>query len=106
MDGVCVLTEKNFVRNIKHVIGCDEPYFGKMLYLWISQGYDRAKITINDFIEWLIPFKGDNKQKQLHLCFDILDIDNDKLLNILNLLHLQKNLKPRTILAREVTIII
>jgi len=88
-----VLTEENFIKNIKYVIGEDEPYFGKCLYLYMSQGYDKAKITINQFIEWLLPFRGDNKQKQLHLCFDILDIDQDKLLNILNLLHLNKNLR-------------
>ena len=40
------------------------------------------------------------------MCFEILDIDRDRQLNILNLLHLHKNLKPRTILAREVLIII
>ena len=41
-----MLTEENFIKNIKYVIGVDEPYFGKMLYLWMSQGYDRTKITI------------------------------------------------------------
>ena len=60
-DGNIVLIEENFVRNIKHVIGVDEPYFGKMLYLWMSNGYDRQKITITEFIEWLMPFRGDNK---------------------------------------------
>ena len=50
----------------------------------------------------MLPFRLDNKPKQLHLCFDILDIDNDRLLNILNLLHLNKNLKPHTLLSQEV----
>jgi Ca2+-binding EF-hand superfamily protein len=106
VDGVAALTEQNFTKNIGQVLGVEEPYFGKMLYLWMARGYDRAKITIQEFIEFLMPFKSDNKQKQLQLCFEILDIDQDKLLNILNLLHLNKNLKPRTLLSREVIMVI
>lgn len=75
IEQTAVLTEANFTRNIKYVIGVDEPYFGKMLYLWISKGYDRAKITISDFISAFLTFKGDDKQKQLKKCFEILDID-------------------------------
>lgn len=63
LDGVAVLTEENFVRNMKYVTGCDDPYFGKMLYLWMSNGFDRAKITLPEFVEWLVPFMGDNKNK-------------------------------------------
>ena len=59
---MCVLVEENFVKNIKHVIGVDDPYFGKLLYLWLAQGFDRQKITICDFIEWFAPFRTDNKQ--------------------------------------------
>ena len=92
IDGVAALTEENFIKNIKHVLGVDEPYFGKMLYLWMSNGYDRAKITILDFFEALIPFRDDNKELQHRICFKILDIDQDRNLNILNLLHLNKYL--------------
>lgn len=84
------------------MLGEDEPYFGKMLYLWMSNGFDRTKISIVDFIEFMLPFRGDDKVKQFRLCFDILDIDHDRILNILNLLHLHKYLRPRTLLAREV----
>ena len=88
------------------MIGVDEPFFGKMLYLWMAQGYDQQKITILDFIEWLWPFRGDNKQRQHHICFEILDIDQDRELNILSLLHMHKKLKSRTLLSREVVIIL
>ena len=43
--------EENFVKNIHRVIGEDEPFFGKLLYLWMSKGFDRVKITIYQFIE-------------------------------------------------------
>ena len=46
IDGIAVLTEENFMKNIKYVLDVDEPFFGKMLYLHMSQGYDRAKITL------------------------------------------------------------
>ena len=88
------------------MIGVDDPYFGKLLYLWIAQGYDRQKITICDFIEWLSPFRTDNKQQWLSKCFEILDFDKDRQLNILNLLHLNKNLAPKSLLYREVILLI
>lgn len=106
IDGVAALTEQNFVNNIKLIIGVDEPYFGKMLYLWMAKGYDRAKISVVEFIDFFLPFRFENKPKQLQKCFEILDIDHDRLLNILNLLHLNKNLTPRTLLSQEVIRII
>ena len=106
IDGTAALTEQNFMKNIKYIVGEDEPYFGKMLYLWMSNGYDRAKITICEFIEFLIPFRGEDKAKQLRHCYEIFDIDHDGTLNILNLLHVNKYIKPRTLLAREVIIMI
>ena len=39
-DGISVLTEANFTKNIKHVIGVDCPYFGKLLYLYFAKGLD------------------------------------------------------------------
>jgi hypothetical protein len=47
IDGYACLTEENFKRNISRVIGADEPMFGKMIYLWISKGFDRVKVTLN-----------------------------------------------------------
>ena len=87
--------------------GVDDPYFGKMLYLWMSDGYDRAKIDVTKFVERLLPFRDDqNKSKLTRICFDILDIDHDSTLNIHNLLHLHKYLQPRTLLQREVIVCI
>lgn len=39
-DGIAVLVEKNFVKNIKYLIGVDCPFFGKLLYLFMSNGLD------------------------------------------------------------------
>ena len=72
----------------------------------MSQGYDRIKITMSEFIEWLIIFKGDDKLAQLQMCFEILDIDQDRQLSILNLLNLDKNLRKHTLLSREVNMVI
>ena len=46
LEGVAVLLEENFTKNIKYVLGVDYPFFGKLLYLFISGGYDKAKITM------------------------------------------------------------
>jgi len=40
-----VLREQNFIQNIKHVIGTDCPFFGKLLFLHLGGGLDRARIT-------------------------------------------------------------
>jgi hypothetical protein len=68
------------------------PYFGKLLYLYLAKGRDQIKITMMRFFEGLAPFAyEENKQMQQKLCFSILDLDQDGLLNILNLLHLNDN---------------
>ena len=106
LDGMAVLLEENFTKNIKHVIGVDYPFFGKLLYLWMSGGYDKAKITMLQFIESLLVFKTDDKNAHIRTCFKILDIDNDGLINILNLLHLYNQMSMRTLLGREVKLMI
>jgi hypothetical protein len=44
------LEEKDFVNNFKEVFGYDCPYFGKLLYLHMSGGFDRKKISLLKFI--------------------------------------------------------
>ena len=51
-----MLVEQNFTQNIKHVIGVEHEFFGKLLYLWMSGGYDKAKISMQQFIENLLVF--------------------------------------------------
>jgi len=84
------LTEENFMQNSKAVFGVDCPFFGKLLYLYMARGFDRAKISLHRFIESLHPlFNPDNRQNYPKIVFEILDIDRDQQLNIMNLLHLQ-----------------
>ena len=103
---MAVLLEQNFMKNIKHVIGVDYPFFGKMLYLWMSGGYNKAKITMYQFIENMMVFVKDDKNAHIRTCFKILDIDGDGLINILNLLHLYRHMSIRTLLGREVMLMI
>jgi hypothetical protein len=49
------LEEKDFVENFKEVFGHDCPYFGKLLYLLMSNGFDRKKISLLRFIEAIYP---------------------------------------------------
>ena len=41
-DGVPFLIEQNFTKNIGEVTGYHSEFFGKMLYLFFSNGYDKA----------------------------------------------------------------
>jgi hypothetical protein len=45
-DGQPYLTERHFINNIKYVIGIECDFFGKMLYLYFANGYDKAKISM------------------------------------------------------------
>ena len=83
------ITEKHILANFERVFGVSCPYFGKILYLYMSKGYDRAKISFLRFLECLYPFMN-NEDRNSHnkIAFQMLDIDNDNSLNILNLLHL------------------
>jgi len=54
------------MKNMHLLTGDDTPateYFGKILYLYLAEGLDHAKITIKRFFEGLSPFAyEDNKQ--------------------------------------------
>ena len=87
-----MLTEENFTTKIKNVIGVECPFFGKLLYLYLSEGYDRCKISIHRFIQgFMIIGSQEDKHAHNRLAFNILDLDNDNELNVLNLIHLSAN---------------
>lgn len=95
METHIYLEEKHFKNNFVKVFGVDCPFFGKLLYLYMSKGKDHAKISLLRFMECLFPlFNEGNRQNHNKIAFKILDIDNDNSLNILNLLHLKMNLDP------------
>jgi Ca2+-binding EF-hand superfamily protein len=71
-----------------------------MLYLYLSGGYDKARISIGTWINFFSLFyHDDDKIMQQKLSFKLLDIDRDGQLNILNLLHLHKNLPTNSIIG-------
>ena len=97
------LEESDIVNNFDRVFGYPCPYFGKILYLFLSGGQHRMKIDLLKMIKALWPlYDKDNQMNQNKIAFQILDIDRDDSLNILNLLDLQKNLSPQTPLGQEI----
>lgn len=89
------MTEQQMIKNVSKVFGTDSPMFAKLLYLYMSKGHDRAKISFLRYLECLYPlFNNDNRQNHNKIAFKILDIDNDNCLNILNLVHLHTFLSP------------
>jgi Ca2+-binding EF-hand superfamily protein len=91
------------VNNFDRVFGHPCPYFGKLLYLFLSEGFDRKKIHFLKFLEALYPvFDKDNQLNQNKIAFKILDMDRDDNLNIINLLDLQNNLSQKTPLGQEI----
>ena len=91
------------MTNFHHVFGEKCPYFGKILYLYMSKGYDRAKITFVRFLQCLYPFMN-NEERNSHnkIAFQMLDIDKDNDLNILNLIHLHKNMEKDSKIGQEI----
>ncbi len=62
IDLVPFLVEKNFTQNIGEVTGQESEFFGKMLYHYFSNGYDKAKISMQKFFEKLMPFTDDDER--------------------------------------------
>lgn len=53
------ITEKQILANFSKVFGISCPFFGKILYLYMSKGFDRAKISFLRYLECLYPFMND-----------------------------------------------
>ena len=69
----------------------------------MSKGYDRVKISLLRYIECLWPLVNPSERfNHNKIAFDILDLDRDKTLNILNLMHLQTHLDPNSTLGGDV----
>lgn len=99
----CYLTEKDIISNMKNIFGYDFPYFGKMIYLLLSGGYDKAKISMTRFIKEFIILKGEDLHSFFNtLAFKLYDIDRDNLLNVMNLLHLQMNIPASSLVGKEI----
>jgi hypothetical protein len=99
----CYITEKDIITNMKNIFGYDCPYFAKMIYLLLSGGYDKAKISMSKFIKEFIILKGEDLHSQFNtLAFKLYDIDHDNMLNVMNLLHLQMNVPPSSLVGKEI----
>ena len=91
------------MNNSGKVFGEECPFFGKLLYLFMSGGYDRQKISLLKFIESLMPlYNSEHRLNFNRLAFRILDFDRDNVLNVLNILHMWKNIDPRTKFGEEI----
>jgi len=44
------------------VTGCESEFFGKLLYLFFSEGVDKMKITMQTFIRLLKPYANDDER--------------------------------------------
>jgi hypothetical protein len=99
----CYLTEKDITNNLKNVFGYDCPYFAKMIYLLLSGGYDKAKISMSRFVKEFMILKGESMNSLFNsLAFKLYDIDRDNVLNVMNLLHLQMNIPPSSLVGKEI----
>ena len=88
---------------MKNVFGYECHYFGKMIYLLLSGGNDKAKISMSKFIQEFNILKGEDLNSLFNtLAFRLYDIDRDNLLNIMNLLHLQMNVPPSSLVGKEI----
>jgi hypothetical protein len=63
-EGFAVLTEQNLKQNIKHVIGYDCPYLGKMIYLLLSGGHLESKITLSKWYRFFSSFYKEEDYRQ------------------------------------------
>ena len=69
----------------------------------MAEGYDRKKISFFRFLQALYPMQDpDNRLNYNKIPFKILDMDRDGTLNILNILHLIKNIPTKSGLGNEI----
>ena len=74
-----------------------------MIYLLLSNGYDKMKIPMSRFIKEFMILKGEDIHSLFNtLAFKLYDIDRDNALNVMNLLHLQMNVPPTSLVGKEV----
>jgi hypothetical protein len=99
----CYLTEEDIVGNMKNIFGYHSPYFGKLLYLMLSGGLDKAKISMSTFIKELLVFKKEDVHYVYNtFAFRLYDLDHDGVLNVMNLLHLQINIPYSSLVGQEI----
>lgn len=69
----------------------------------MAKGYDRAKVSLFQFLKTLYPLTVPELRSQHNkIAFDILDLDRDRNMNILNMVHLQKNIDCSCQLGQEI----
>ena len=76
----CYLIESDIITNMKNVFGYDCTYFGKMLYLMLSDGIDKAKISLSRFIKRFQLMKREEDVQTTtfnSIAFCLYDIDHD-----------------------------
>jgi hypothetical protein len=99
----CYLTEEDIITNFKNVFGYDCTYFAKLIYLLLSGGYDKQKISMTRFVKEFMILKGEDIHYAFNsLAFKLYDVDRDDSLNLMNLLHLQMNIAPTSLVGREI----
>jgi len=92
------------LKNFTNLFKSDCPAFGKLLYLYLAEGFHRCRIRPSRFIKRMLPlFDKDRHHFKVNaLAFAILDVDRDGELSILNLVHLCLNIPLNTKIGREV----
>jgi len=106
-ENAMYLEEKNFQLNFKNVFDADCPFFGKLLYLHMARGFDKGKVSFLRYLEVLYPLcSAENRMNHNKIVFGLLDLDHDGGLNIINLLHLQKNFSPKSKVGQEILALI
>jgi hypothetical protein len=101
------LEEKNFIDNFKDVFDTDSSFFGKLLYLHMARGFDKGKVNFLRYLEVLYPLcSAENRMNHNKIVYSLLDLDHDGGLNIINLLHLQKNFSPKSKVGQEILLLI
>ncbi|CDW75780.1 UNKNOWN [Stylonychia lemnae] len=55
------LTENNIMDNMKNIFGYSFPYIGRLMYLYMSKGFDKSKISLSRFMTMMLPLYQDDR---------------------------------------------
>eukprot|EP00347_Sterkiella_histriomuscorum_P015607 403356388 len=97
------ITEQSMIENFSNLFGGHQvDIVAKLIYLYLSQGKDFVHLGIVQFGNVFIPLLNESKERRNEFVFRLLDVQNEKKLNILHLLQYFKNLKTNTLFGQEI----
>lgn len=89
-------TYKSLLNNGNQVFGHANEYFLKSLFLYLSSGFEDAKVFPSHFIKKMRPFIVLDRLQMQRIIYTLYDADRDGTVSIVDILHVKNSVPPDT----------